>query len=93
MHRASINKDFTYTKFVFDNSTKNYVQIMRFSLFSLNGATVTPAELYSDTLMSLSVNTSGVFIKTTAGRVYDISSTFRSQYSLKIVSFVSVILS
>ena len=50
MHKASINKDFTYTKFVFDNITKSYIQIMKFSLFSLNPGMSQPTELYSDTL-------------------------------------------
>lgn len=92
-HRVSINKDFTYTKFVFDNTTKSYIQIMKFSLFSLNGAGgSTPAELYSDTLSSLYVNKSGVFVASATGRTYDISTALKTKYNLKIISFVTVIL-
>ena len=93
MHRVSINKDFTYTKFVFDNPTKSYIQIMKFSLFSLNGAGQnTPAELYSDTLSALYVDKTGVFIKSSTGRTYDISSNLRAKYALKTISFVTIIL-
>ena len=92
MHRISLNKDFSYTKFAFDNTTKSYIQIMKFSLFSLNAWMSTPAELSSDTLSSLFVNISGVYIRSASGRVYDISNNLRSQYPIKTTSFVTVIL-